>query len=46
VRDYNTAIQVFPGNVIAGSMWFDERTMFQIEEAEKEPVKVDFGTKA
>lgn len=46
VRDYNTAIQVFPGNVIAGSMWFSERTMFQIEEAQKEPVKVDFGTKA
>lgn len=43
VRDYNTAIQVFPGNIIAGIMSFTERAMFQIDEAQKETVKVDFS---
>lgn len=43
VRDYNTAIQVFPGNLIAGMMNFNDRAMFQIDEAQKENIKVDFS---
>jgi len=42
VRDYNTAVQVFPGNLVAGIMNFEERAMFQIDEAQKENIKVDF----
>jgi LemA protein len=45
VRDFNTAIQVFPGNLIAGSMNFTQRTMFEADETEKQAVKVDFTTK-
>jgi len=44
VRDLNTAIQVFPGNVIAGMFKFTKMDFFQLEEgsAEKEPVDVKF----
>lgn len=44
VRDLNTAVQVFPGNVIAGMFNVKTQEYFQLEEgsAEKEPVKVEF----
>lgn len=45
VRDLNTAIQSFPGNIIAGMFRFSEREFFELgegEEAAKEPVKVSF----
>jgi len=45
VRDLNTAIQSFPGNVIAGMFRFTERDFFELGEGEaaaKEPVKVQF----
>lgn len=43
VRDFNTKIQVFPNNLIAGMMKFIAREFFEIEnEAEKENVKVAF----
>lgn len=43
VRDLNTAIQVFPGNVIAGVFHFSKMEFFELEnEAAKEPVKVSF----
>ena len=42
VRDFNTKIQVFPTNIIAGKLGFSSRDFFEIEEAEKENVKVDF----
>lgn len=44
VRDLNTAIQVFPGNVIAGIFKFTKMDFFQLEEgsAQKEPVVVKF----
>jgi LemA protein len=45
VRDFNTAIQMFPGNIVAGMMKLVERSMFEANEEEKETVKVDFGTK-
>ncbi len=42
VRDYNSAIQTFPGNIFAGTFGFAPRDYFEVEEAEKEPVKVSF----
>ena len=45
VRDLNTAIQAFPGNVIAGSFHFSPMEFFQLDAADaaaKEPVKVQF----
>jgi len=46
VRDLNTAIEQFPGNVIAGAFSFSKMELFELEGAEeaaaKEPVKVSF----
>lgn len=45
VRDLNTAIQGFPGNIIAGSFNFKAMEFFQldaVDAAAKEPVKVQF----
>ena len=44
VRDLNTAIQTFPGNLIARMFKFTDMEFFQLEEgsAEKEPVEVKF----
>lgn len=43
VRDLNTAIEVFPGNIIAGMFKFTKQEFFELEqEAAKEPVKVSF----
>jgi len=45
VRDLNTAIQVFPGNVIANSFKFSAMEFFELEadqQAAKEPIQVKF----
>jgi LemA protein len=42
VRDFNTKIQVFPSNLIAGMLNFTKREFFEAEEGEKENVKVEF----
>lgn len=44
VRDYNTKLQVFPTNMIAGAMKFGPREFFDIDEKgpEGESVKVQF----
>lgn len=44
VRDLNTALEVFPGNVIAGAFHFSKMEFFNLEgsEAEREPVQVKF----
>lgn len=44
VRDLNTSIDMFPGNVIAQMFKFTKMEFFEIEEGseEKEPVKVQF----
>jgi LemA protein len=45
VRDYNTAIQTFPRNVMAGMLGFKAMTYFEIDEpGEREVPKVDFGS--
>ncbi|MCL4079223.1 LemA family protein [Coriobacteriia bacterium Es71-Z0120] len=42
VMTYNTAIQVFPSNLIANLFGFREREYFEIEETAREPVAVKF----
>lgn len=42
VRDYNTKLQVFPTNLVAGVFGFNERDYFETAGSEKEPVKVQF----
>ncbi|MBT3690348.1 LemA family protein [bacterium] len=42
VRDFNTKTQVFPNNMVAGMLSFKPFEFFEIEEAQKENVKVDF----
>ena len=42
VRDFNTKLQVFPTNIIAGMLKFTAREFFEMDEGEKEPVKVEF----
>ncbi|HVV15007.1 MAG TPA: LemA family protein [Candidatus Paceibacterota bacterium] len=45
VRDLNTGLQSFPGNVIAGVFHFEQKEYFELsadEAAAREPVKVQF----
>ncbi|WKZ25047.1 MAG: LemA family protein [Patescibacteria group bacterium] len=42
VRDFNTKLEVFPTNMIAGMLGFTKRIFFEAAEAEKENVKVEF----
>lgn len=45
VRDLNTAIESFPGNVIAGTFSFKKMDLFELgsgEEAARQPVQVKF----
>jgi len=43
VRDFNTKIQVFPANLVAGMLGFKVREFFEAEEEAKKNVKVDFS---
>ena len=43
VRDYDTAREVFPTNIVAGMFNFEEREYFEVEDPDaREPVKVEF----
>ncbi len=42
VKAFNTKIEVFPSNLIAGMFHFERRTMFEIQEEERENVQVQF----
>jgi len=42
VRDFNTAIEVFPTNMIAGFFGFHAMEFFDAEEAAEKPVQVKF----
>lgn len=49
VKDLNTGILQFPGNVFAGMFGFKSREFFELDESEqaaREPVKVDFNATA
>ncbi len=43
VRDLNTKIVVFPNNIIAGMLGLKKREFFEVNEGERENVKVDFS---
>ncbi len=43
VMEYNTGIQVFPRNILAGMFNFVKRDFFEAQGKEKEVVKVDFN---
>ncbi len=42
VRDFNIKIEIFPNNLIANSLGFKKKELFQAQAGEKEAVKVDF----
>jgi LemA protein len=44
VLKFNTKIQSFPANLIAGRFGFTERDYFEADEDSRGPVRVDFGT--
>jgi len=44
VQRYNTKIQTFPAVVIAGMMHFTAREYFEVEETDREPVRVSFDS--
>jgi LemA protein len=44
VYRYNTKIQSVPANVIANQFSFDEREYFEVDDAARANVQVDFGT--
>lgn len=47
VRDFNTKIESFPSNIIAGMFSFAKREFFELtDETQRETVKVDFKAQA
>ncbi len=43
VRDFNTKLQVFPNNIVAGMLGFTQRKFFELDnEAERQNVQVKF----
>ena len=46
VLTYDNSIESFPTNMIAGMFNFEAKDYFEMEEAAREPVRVDFGTAA
>lgn len=43
VRDFNTKIELFPNNIVAGMLNFTKREFFEVgDEKERENVKVEF----
>lgn len=42
VQMYNTAIMTFPGNIFAKMFGFKEENFFQIDETQRENVKIEF----
>jgi len=43
VLKYDNMREKFPTNIIAGMFGFKDREYFEVPEADREPVKVDFG---
>lgn len=44
-RDFNTAVNIFPNNIIARLMSFEQHAMYEANESEKAPVTVNFTSK-
>jgi LemA protein len=45
VREMNTAVETFPGNVVAGPFGFNQAAYFEIETADRALPEVDFEAK-
>ena len=43
VTMYNTKLQIFPSNIIAGMFNFTSRDLFKTDDEARKNVKVDFG---
>ena len=43
VLAYDNALETFPSNTVAGLFNFEPKQYFEVEEAVREPVRVDFG---
>ena len=43
VTIYNTKLQAFPSNIIAGMFNFTRSELFKTDETSRQNVKVDFG---
>lgn len=43
VKDFNTKLEVFPNNILAGMLGFKKREFFEIAEEERQNVKVSFS---
>jgi LemA protein len=46
VRELNTKVETVPSNIIAGVFNIGRAEYFEVEGAERDPIKVDFGTGA
>ena len=44
VYSYNTKVQSVPSNLIANQFHFDEREYFEVDEASRDNIQVDFST--
>jgi LemA protein len=44
VRDYNSAVQAFPGLLVAGPLGFRQRAFYDADVADREPPVVGFST--
>lgn len=42
VKQYNTSIRIFPASIVAGIMHLEKRAFFEVDEAERQNVKVQF----
>ncbi|RMG57663.1 MAG: LemA family protein [Deltaproteobacteria bacterium] len=43
VKDFNTAVRVFPSNIVAGMMGLREKPYFKVEEGKEKVPTVDFS---
>jgi LemA protein len=43
VKDFNTKLEIFPNNILAGMLGFKKREFFEIAEEERQNVKVSFS---
>jgi len=43
VLTYDNALETFPSNLVAGAFNFEQKEYFEVEEAGREAVRVDFG---
>lgn len=44
VRIYNEKVSVFPSNIVANMFKYEPQEFFEIQEAERESIKVDFNS--